>query len=100
MYNLSAYICSLYLKITGNSVRMKRCIAEVRGLFNKIIKDPLISVIDTIISFTKQFKKHLLLVSHEPKPGGVKNTGRYRSLMTIEINMLMNRIYMNLIEFT
>jgi len=79
MYNISANICYMYLKTNGRSVRMTRCIEEVRGLFNKLIKDPLISIADSIASFMKNFKKHLLAIRN-PLSGtvqdGVKNTGR------------------------
>ena len=57
---LRTYKCcdirSIYLKTTGKSVRMTRCIAEVRGLFDKIIQDPLYSIMDSIIGFMGQFK--------------------------------------------
>ena len=102
MYNISTYIRSIYLKTTGKSVRMTRCIAEVRGLFDKIIQDPLYSIMDSIIGFMRQFKKHLLAkpnILNDANKDGIKNTGRYRSKMTVDTLMLQNRVYMYLVEY-
>ena len=50
----------------------------------------------------RQFKKHLLAkpnILNDANKAGIKNTGRYRSKMTVDTLMLQNRVYMYLVEY-